>query len=634
MSNILKPKNEKISQYKLYGFDIETYGKYNLFLMGSIVNETEKYIFWNKKQMQDFILQSKIFNNSVLFATNLSFDFLALFGDDFELFSQFDYTIRGSEIINISIDKNKNKINFRDTFNFLKCSVHSLGKILGIPKMPKPKFIGNKPKNEIERKQLELYNVNDSYISFKFADFLQNSFNKIGTNLKYTIASTSMSLFQNKYLKTFIIQNDKKVIKELYNGYYGGRTEVFKRGLIKNCYLYDINSLYPYVMQKYQFPNPSTLKIINNPDKSVFKYEGLSLCEIETPKDLNIPLLPFRNTDKLIFLLGKFTNYQTHIEIRKAIELGYKIKPIKSFVYTKTFNPFKDFVTDLYKKRMIYKKENNNMQIVFKILSNSLYGKFAQRLEQPILFFVNSQESKNKINKYIQTNIQLFNEGLPEKYKIDTPDKRTIIVNGICYDEPRIYYITDLDKQSFPYFINPILSIYITSIARIELYKLFEKVKKLKGDVLYCDTDSVITNIKLNTSENIGDIKMEYEIEKGLIIKPKFYYIKTKEQKDIYKTKGISNFKVYDNETNKPLTEKQKQQNKQKTFDNFSELLINKKITYTKFTKMKESLRRGFKFNEKINVLKEIDLNDNKRIWKEKNINLTKLENSEPIIIE
>ena len=47
-----------------------------------------------------------------------------------------------------------------------------------------------------EGNELEKYNIRDSYISFKFMEFLQNNFNKLGVNVKYTVASTSMSLFK------------------------------------------------------------------------------------------------------------------------------------------------------------------------------------------------------------------------------------------------------------------------------------------------------------------------------------------------------------------------------------------------------------------------------------------------------
>lgn len=615
MAFFLKPTNESVKPKKIYGFDIETFGNNNNFLMGSIVNNTEKYIFWNQKEMIDFCLNSHDLRNSWLYATNLGFDFLALFGNDFDIYSKFEYIIRGSEIIHTSYknETTKSKIYFSDTMNFLKLGVENIGKIINIKKMPKPSFLGKKPKNEIEKKQLEVYNLNDSYITFKFAEYLQNGFNEIGTNIKYTIASTSKSLFTNKYLKYMIMQPSKEVIKEMYKSYYGGRTEIIQRGYIHDCFYYDINSLYPSVMKNNVFPFPNTLKLSYKNDVNIiYDYEGISLCNFKV-KDLYIPLLPFRDTDKLLFCNGDFTNWQTHAEIRKAIELGYEVDIKKTYYTEKTFNPFKDFVDDLYKKRMIYKNENNNMHILYKILLNSLYGKLGQKLQQSKVYFVNSQESKDVINKMFNVNRELFKKGLPEKYKIETPDNRTYRQNGKIYHEPRIYYITDLDTENYPSFINPILAIYTTSYARLQLYNLIEKVLKKNGDVYYYDTDSIITDKNLPCNDNLGDIKKEYDIAEGQLIKPKFYYLKTQQNEDVFKLKGLMGVK---------------------TFDQFENIINTGKYEYVKFTKFKESIRRNLKFNQKLNVIKELELNDNKRYWKNKKININKLENSKALIVK
>lgn len=614
MALFLKPTSEKVKKSKVYGFDVETYGDKNIFLMGSIVGENEKYVFWDKKEMQDFILTSKTLRSSTLYATNLSFDFLVLFGDNYKMLSQFEFILRGSSIIHISYMNKKSKysIYFSDTMNFIKLGVANIGKIMKIQKLPKPSFLGKIPKNATERKQLEIYNINDSYISYKFADFLQTGFNKMGCNIKYTIASTSMSLFKNKYLKFWIKQPQKEIMRELFKGYYGGRTEIFQRGFITDSFYYDINSLYPSVMLNGVYPYPNTIKHSKKPTIDLInKYEGLSLCDFEI-KGLKIPLLPFRTPDKLLFPLGKFTNFQTHIEIRKAIELGYKVTPKETYYFTKTFNPFKDFVKDNYEKRLKYQKEGNSMQILHKIAMNSLYGKLAQKLEQSRLYFVFEQKQKDIINKMFRENSERIVNGETERYKINTPDYRTYKENGIEYHEPRLYYVTDLDSHKYPVFINPILSIYVTSYARLELYKLFERVQKQNGKVLYCDTDSLITDIELNTSDKLGDIKKEYDIKEGLLIKPKFYYLKSYDDKEVYKIKGIMNINTY---------------------DDFYKLIKNRKTEYIKFTKFKESIRRGFGFNEKILVFKDVDLNDNKRKWKNENINIDILEESSPLTI-
>jgi len=340
-------------------------------------------------------------------------------------------------------------------------------------------------------------------------------------------------------------------------------------------------------MQKYKYPHPNFLKITNETNINLInKYEGISLCNIECP-DLEIPLLPYRNDNKLIFPTGKFKGWHTHVELRKALQLGYKIEPIKTHYFTKNFKPFKKFVNDMYTERMSQKYEP--MKLVYKILMSSLYGKFAQKLNQSELYFMKG-EDREKVFNFLDYNY--FNKC--ERYKVDfIKELRYIDNEGNNISYPLISNVTDTENTKYPKFINPIFSIYTTSYARLELYKLFEKVNK----VYYCDTDSIFTDTELKTSYDLGDIKLEMKVKKGIIVKPKFYYVESKDKKEFVKVKGCRNLKDY---------------------SDFNDLLKTKKNVYIKFSKFKESLRRNLNFNEKILMEKIIDIEDNKRIWKKK----------------
>lgn len=584
--NILKPKQEKLVIKEVFGFDVETYGNDNKFLMGSIVGKNFKKVFWDYEQMKKFLLGSHKLRGSLIFASNLGFDFLTIF-DNVNDLKNFHIILRDSNFISCRLLK-KNTYKFYDTMNFLKVSVKNLGEILGIPKLKKPECIGKKVTRYSKNGQiLEQYNIRDSYISYKFGEFMQSAYNSLGINIKSTIASSSFNLFQCNYLKHNIIQPKREVLKEFFKAYYGGRTEAFYRGYIKNKYLYDINSLYPYVMYKYNYPNPNSLKYTKNPTLDIInKYKGISLCEIKVSNKLFYPLLPHRFGDKLYFPIGKFEGWHNHAELRKALEIGYKIKPIKSYYYTQIFNPFKDFVYDLYNKRL-YEK-NKMMSLFWKINLNSLYGKFAQRLEQTELFFIDSQEDRDKITAMLEENDKRDNDGYTQRYKINTLGIQYIERDGLLIDNSKIYFITDLENNKFPHFINPILSIYITGYARLELYDLM-----VKHNAYYVDTDSIITdNHDIKIGDKLGSLKKEIDIKNGIIIKPKLYYIQDIKDNEIIKAKGLSNLK------------------------DFYKLIDEKQFKYTKFSKFKESLRRNLPFNAKIDIIKIIDFNDNKRLWK------------------
>ena len=142
--------------------------------------------------------------------------------------------------------------------------------------------------------------------------------------------------------------------------------------------------LYPSVMLN-EFPLSSSVKSVPFPLlKFINMYEGVTECEVMTPKNMNIPLLPLRIDGKLKFPIGNFKGVWNNVELRKALSIGYKIRPIKQIIYTETFKPFDTFVNAFYNKRLEFKKENNAMELVMKLILNSLYGKFAQKEKQDL----------------------------------------------------------------------------------------------------------------------------------------------------------------------------------------------------------------------------------------------------------
>lgn len=616
MGKYCKPLTGKIIKKKLYSFDVETYGDKNKFLMGSIYDGQDYFVSWNLKKFRKKLLS---LNDCIIFATNLSFDFLAVFGDDLELMSKFKLIVLHGNFIFVKYQKgNHKKIVFYDTLNFLRAPLKVLGEIIGSEKLPAPEFLGQFVKRCSGRGfDLQTYNKQDSYITYKFMEFMQDSLNNMGCNLKSTIPSCAMDLFRRKYLTEYLEQPDTESLKEMFKGYYGGRTECFIRGKIDNIpnlKLYDINGLYAYVMQKTEYPRTETLRYFDKENELFKKYEGLSFCEVIAPKNLSIPFLPFREpeTKKLIFPVGKFSDFYAHCEIRKALELGYQIKILKTFYYTQTRKYFKSFIDDMNFKRQKYKKENNKLEIVYKLIQNSLYGKWAQSIyKQELLFYQNIKDNE-KITSIFNDNWERETKKEPLRYEIDIlKSDRTKTKEG--YNEtPLIVSMTDLETKKYPSFINPILSIYTTAYARIELYKYFEECLKDGYKVYYCDTDSIITDYEFkNISQDLGDLKIETEIKKGLLIKPKMYYVENGEGKYKIKAKGMRNLK---------------------DLPAFMAMIQTQKYEYTQFSKFKQSLRRKLAFNEKITVPKVLNLEDDKRSW-EKVFNADELQYSEPIKI-
>jgi len=387
-----------------------------------------------------------------------------------------------------------------------------------------------------------------------------------------------MSLFKNKYLKNNYFRHDENILIDLFQGYYGGRTEAFKRGMIKDYNYYDVNSLYPSVMLN-KFPDPNSLRV-SNYDVVTFihQYEGLSKVRIVSPDSNLHPLIPFRTKDKLIFPTGTFESWQSHVELRKAEKLGYRIEKVyKSYYYRALCEPFSDFIATMYKLRMRFKSDKNPAELVVKILMNSLYGKFGQK------FLDKENLIPNNLNA-------------EELHKL-----KSFEILGDFGE-----YLSIKENRVPTAFCIPIWAIYVTSYGRLKLYDLITK-----SDAAYCDTDSIITKKVMPTSDKLGDLKLEMKIKEGIIVKPKFYAVRTAD-KEYIKIKGLGTKIVW---------------------KDFLNIFTDNRLTYKKFAKIKESLRHNYEPNEIRDVFKTLSVEDEKRKWAHKFDPLS-LQDSTPISMD
>jgi len=344
-----------------------------------------------------------------------------------------------------------------------------------------------------------------------------------------------------------------------------------------------------------EYPDPNTcvyekqgtLKLIKN-------FEGISKIKMYCPK-MDYPLLPIRHSGKLIFPTGIIKGVYTHVEIRKALELGYKLLEIKeTLYYKKTFYPFKEFVTDNYNKRLELKRKKDPNELVYKLLLNSLYGKFAQKNLTETVFFNKQFLSDDEIET-VRSNPDVL---------MSDDDNGVITTKKVCNES----------------FVLPILSSYTTAYARLKLYDYL-----VMGKAYYCDTDSIITNETLPESDVLGAMKVEYDILEGVLVKPKMYYLKTKLKdgtvKEVVKLKGVPKKLIYKDQKvvlNKEI---------------FTTILKGETVHYIKFTKLKEGVRRSILPNSTMSMEKYITLTDNKRFWLN-DFNMNTLQLSHPLEIK
>jgi hypothetical protein len=269
--------------------------------------------------------------------------------------------------------------------------------------------------------------------------------------------------------------------------------------------------MYPYVMANNIFPVKLISVIEDFPitklDSIPKDYVWLAKCDMSITK----PVLPLRYKHKLCLLKGNITNTITSVEYEQFKEYISITKIHKIAIY-EAKPIFKEYVEYFYSKRLEAKKNKDNTNATFyKLLLNSLYGKFGQLIRERELVSVKELDAMLDEN---------------ESYGNDNNSINIISKVGDKYLVLKQY---KLSMNSFP-----AIASFVTAYARCYLMKLI--LKAGEENAYYCDTDSLIVNEtgfnnlkEYINNEELGKLKLEDESNEIEIIAPKWYTFNGKE---------------------------------------------------------------------------------------------------------
>jgi hypothetical protein len=124
-------------------------------------------------------------------------------------------------------------------------------------------------------------------------------FELFGKNIhKYpTLPSLAFAIFRSNFMeKDTIPQLSGKIAKDIRQSYTGGAVDMYIPQSPKNekIYAYDVNSLYPFIMESCDMPigNPIFFEgDIRKIDQNAF---GFFYCEIIAPDEIKHPILQTR----------------------------------------------------------------------------------------------------------------------------------------------------------------------------------------------------------------------------------------------------------------------------------------------------------------------------------------------------
>lgn len=359
---------------------------------------------------------------------------------------------------------------------------------------------------------ISLHNIISQVIEFSGLDL---DFYKIATT-----PQLSMQIFKKNFKSDYdrlTKENHHNERQEYFfrDAYIGAHTEVYRpelKPINEDCpcgYHYDVNSLYPYVMENFQYPigfftdveGPEAIARWNMIQRKPDKYKAaIVACTIEIPKKEKYPCLPVKIEGKLIFPIGKITGTWTLPEIRYALSRGAKMISVSRIAYWKeTADYFREFIT--WAKEGKLNSKGGKRQL-FKDIMNSFYGKLGMNL-------------------------------IRENYLPDTPENRAKFLKEAGIHD---YWIEDVgnflegwvkvNKFTVPY-VQPHIAAYVTAYARIELMKALHRETDMGNSVYYCDTDSLVLEYPMEEEyiheSEFGKWEEENQLAHGIFLEPKLY---------------------------------------------------------------------------------------------------------------
>lgn len=305
---------------------------------------------------------------------------------------------------------------------------------------------------------------------------------------KLTIGSTALHELKkvHKYKRLSTVE-DKEIRSKFY---YGGRVQCFEKGIIStDVKVYDVNSMYPYVMRNFLHP-------VGRP-----KFGGkkvTSKTQFITVEGKSNGAFPYRIKHQgICYPCGVGIFHVSIHEYKCAVDLNlfHPFRIIETVDFENTIS-FAQFVDMYYGEREKAKRNGDAITALFtKFVLNSAYGKFAQNPENAFEYAIKPFDvllGENWLPSFIA-------ELKYTIWKRPSPDA----------DELRQ---------------NVATAASITGAARSVLMEAIAKAKR----PIYCDTDSIICesleNVPIHKTE-LGAWKKETEGSKVAIAGRKLYAV-------------------------------------------------------------------------------------------------------------
>jgi hypothetical protein len=340
-------------------------------------------------------------------------------------------------------------------------------------------------------------------ILIKFNELIFKQFN-VNIDNSLTLPALAMRIYKSQFMpKNSIYQLLGPVERDIRESYTGGAVDVYiphnrvntdslfsrLKAAFITLYYYDVNGLYPAIMAKTLMPVGKPIAFDGDISKIDPKAYGFFYCKITSPDYLEHPVLQRRIKTsegvRTIAGLGTWEGWIFSGEMYNTMrmKLGYTFEIIKGYEF-KTAYIFKDYVEAMYNLRLEYEK-GTPMNLIAKLLMNSLYGKFGMKPENTIIeMFDTNNETEKEL--FIEM-LDVYGPSLQDFIQIDNHflTIRKSLVNFTYNEDLDLYHGLD---------INVAIASAISAGARVHM-SFLKNNPLFKLD--YSDTESAVIDAPL-----------------------------------------------------------------------------------------------------------------------------------------
>ena len=379
----------------------------------------------------------------------------------------------------------------------------------------------------------------------KFNELIYKEF-KVDSHTVLTLPSLAMKINKCHYMpENSIYQLLGKVESAIRESYSGGAVDVYiphnritsffdkVRALFTKLYYYDVNSLYPTIMAKTYMPVGKPIYFDGDIRKVDAKAFGFFYCKITSPEYLEHPILQrkIKTSEgvRTVAGLGSWTGWIFSGEMDNALRFGYEFEILKGYQFERGYI-FEEYVNKMYDLRMHYEK-SHPMNLIAKLLMNSLYGKFGMRVESTLIeMFDTTSETELSLFKEL---LELCGPTVIDWIRVD--NHYVIVRNNLAN-----YSYNEEEDMFHGLDVNIAIASAITAGARMWMSTIKNNPN---FNLYYSDTDSAVTDRPLPSfmvGSALGQFKLEHVIERGVFLAPKVYGLITDQGEEIIKIKGVS----------------------------------------------------------------------------------------------